>query len=614
VSIDLRDYQIRCKEAVVSDLSANGSTLAVMPTGCGKTETFLSIADEWPEGKVLVLAHRDELVWQPFNRWKNRTSQYAEVIQQEYRRTRGAAGGKLICASKDTLYREERLKAEFPDPSEVGLIIIDEAHHAVRQNKTYQRILDYFPKAKRLGVTATPDRTDEAALGQTFESVAFEFPLLDPGGGSSAIGDGWLVPIEQEIVTIEGLDFSGVGTRGGDFIGGQLEREMMREKPLHGLTRATFEEAGERQVIVFASGVWHATRAAEILNRYREGSAAAVVSRVDDDADASYVIDSGDKDQRKRLLRRFSSGDVQYLVNCGVFTEGFDEPRVGLISMGRPTKSRSLYAQMAGRGTRILPGVIEGDGWRLETPEKRRAAIAASGKTCVRILDFVGNSRHALVTSIDILGGSYPDAIVEKAKEKARKATAGGKAVSVAELLAETQEEVAAEAEARRRLVAEAKYSRRKVDPFQAIGAVVGREPGWFKGKPPSQRMKDALVRFKVPAHEVERMSFTEARVMMDKLVSRSKQGLCSFKQARILSEHGYSPNVTFEQASGIIDSLARNGWKRPELNGGDLSAAAGSKITVHSDYPSGKAAKPKPATPQLYRDEDFALAGANDF
>ena len=253
----LRDFQIKCSVDAISALNNFNSALMVMPTGTGKTQTFLEIADQWPQGKVLVLAHREELVWQPWERWHQKTGEHGEIEMGEFRRS-SHARSKMTFASKDSLYREKRLTRAFPDPMEVGLIIIDEAHHAVRNNKTYQRILDYFsvnPDLRVLGATATPDRTDEQALGQTFETVAFDYPLMDPTGGPSAIGDGWLVPIQQEIITVDDIQFNDIKVTGGDFQGKALQSEMTREVVLHKVAAPTMDLAGDDQCMVFASGI-----------------------------------------------------------------------------------------------------------------------------------------------------------------------------------------------------------------------------------------------------------------------------------------------------------------------------------------------------------------------
>jgi len=557
----LRDYQVQANDSIEETLSNNESAMIVMPTGTGKTEVFLEAADRWPQGKVLVVAHREELVYQPWERWNKRTGEHAEIEMGEFRRS-SFPKSKLTFASKDSLYREKRLKRAFPDPNEVGLIIIDEAHHAVRQNKTYQRIIDYFSANRDLrvlGVTATPDRADEQALAQTFQAVAFEYPLFDPSGGPSAIGDGWLVPIHQELITVDDIRFDDIKVQGGDFQSKALELEMRQESVLHKVAGPTSEFSKGEQCMVFAAGVQHASRLAEIFNRRMEGRAFCLVSRVPQSENYSHVVNSRDKESRRRALKRFSKGFYQYAVNVGCLTEGYDCPQIQCLSMARPTKSRALAAQMCGRGTRILPNVIEGDGWRLETPEERKAAIAASPKPKITILDFVGNSRHKLVTSADVLGGKFPDEVVEKAKDKLARGESGGE---VTRALQEAEVEYAVELEERRSIQAKVQYTSRAINPFGIIDVVAPREPGWHKGRLPTYKQKQALERFGLESHKIERLSFHEASSLMDGLVGRVKNGLATYKQCRVLKKHNVeTKDLTRDQASQMIDRLAKNGW-----------------------------------------------------
>jgi superfamily II DNA or RNA helicase len=557
----LRPYQIECRQAVIDELS-NGSTstLYVMPTGLGKTEVGMSLIEEWPDQDcdILWLAHREELVYQPWERWRRRHGEYCEMEMGEYRRS--GNGHRITFASKDSLH-PGRLKKAFPDPRRVGLIVCDEAHHLAKQNESYQHIVRYFadsnPDFRLAGCTATPDRTDESALGQTFDSVAFDFPLFDPDGGPSAIGDGWLVPIEQEYIVVDELKFEQVGSRGGDFIDSQLQKMILEDKGLYRITAATRELAGGATTLCFTAGIDMAIGQAGILNAEQDGSAFCIVSRVDKEKEYDFVLNSRDKDARRRALKRWGSGEFQFLSNVGVFTEGMDEPSIGCISMGRPTKSRSLYAQMAGRGTRILPGTIEGDGWRLDTPEERKAAIAASGKPSILILDFVGNSRHSLISSVDILGGRYEDDVVQRAKERI------GNRQNVQEALEEAQREISDEMEKRRRIRAKAEaVSRQKVDPFSIAGVVPTREPGWHKGRKPTPGQKRALEKFRLDKNEIERLSFWEANKMLDKLIKNAKEGKCTYKQRKLLVKHGFNPEMSFAEARVTIDQIASSGWK----------------------------------------------------
>lgn len=558
----LRPYQEECRTAVIENLS-NGSksTLYVQPTGTGKTEIAMSIIETWPDQGcgVLCLSHREELVYQPWERWHARHGEYCELEMGQYRRSH--RGHRVTFASKDSLH-PRRLESAFPDPKSVGLIWCDEAHHLAKKNESYQHIIRYFmeqnPDCRLFGCTATPDRTDEEALGQTFDSVAYDFPLYDPSGAPSAIGDGWLVPIDQEYVVVEELKFEKVGSRGGDFIDSQLERMILEDKALYRIVAATKELAGQSTTLCFASGINMAVAEAAILNAEVSGSAYAICSRVDEENSHDFVIDSRDKDARRRTLKRWGRGDFQFMCNVGVFTEGTDEPTIACVSMGRPTKSRSLYAQMAGRGMRILKNVIEGDGWRLETPDERKAAIASSAKPRVLLLDFVGNSRHSLISSVDILGGRYDDAVVEKAKER----LATGKRENVQQALEAAQDEVNRELEKRKQVRAKAQaMSITKVNPFAVVGVIPTREPGWHKGRKPTSGQKRALTNFKVEQREIDKMSYWEATKVLDKLIGRAKEGKATYKQSKLLAKHGFPTDVSFDQAKATIDKIAQSGW-----------------------------------------------------
>jgi superfamily II DNA or RNA helicase len=428
-------------------------------------------------------------------------------------------------------------------PHDFGLIICDEAHHATA--RTYRRIFDYFgrnPELKRLGVTATPDRCDEVALGKVFDTVAYHYEI------PNAILDGFLVPIDQRYIVIEDLDFSAIRTTAGDLNAGDLEAVLLTEKFLHGIVNPTLELAGDRPTLVFTVSVAHAERVAEIINRHRPQQAICLHA-------------STPSDERREMLRRFKRREVQYLVNCGLFLEGFDETSIGCVAIGRPTKSRALYAQMIGRGTRPHPpGLIDQDDY---APDDRCELIATSGKPDLLVLDFVGNSgKHKLMSSADILGGNYADEVVEKAKAKARQKAAAGQPTSMLNDLIEAQKEYEEEQKRRRRLiVAKASYRNSKVDPFDVLDVAPKREPGWHKGRLATDRQLEVL---KSNGIEKAGMSFWEATQLIQQIFDRRDKGLCTFKQAKLLAKFGYSAETSFEDAKTLIDRIAANGWKRP--------------------------------------------------
>lgn len=547
----LRDYQRTASDSILREWQEVDSTLAVFPTGCGKTILFADIVRRSFPRRAMVLAHREELIWQARDKIQRATGLSCEVEMGDYRAqmdgqmfSRASVVVSTIqtqCAGGDGGGR----MAKF-DPMQFGVLIIDEAHHAC--SPSYKRVIDYYrtnPKLKVLGVTATPDRSDEEALGQVFQSVAADYEILD------AINDGWLVPIEQQMVNVDGLDFSSIRTTAGDLNGADLAAVMEAEKNLQGMAAPSLEIIGNKRALVFTSSVKCAETLSEIFNRHKSGI-------------ASWVCGKTPKDQRRKILADYSAGKIQIVCNCGVLTEGFDDPGVEVVIMGRPTKSRSLYSQMVGRSTRPLPGVVDGP----ETPDERRAAILASAKPSCLVVDFVGNSgKHKLVTSADILGGNVSDEAIERTIAKAKKS---GKPMKMAEALDEQEELIKQEREERRlaeeakraRLTAKAKYSVQSVDPFDVLEIQPVKERGWDNGKQLTDKCRKILQ--EKMGIDPDSIPYSQGMQLVREQLRRWNENLCSFKQAKILKKHGYDANTTFDDARKIIDGLAANGWKRP--------------------------------------------------
>jgi hypothetical protein len=180
------------------------------------------------------------------------------------------------------------------------------------------------------------------------------------------------------------------------------------------------------------------------------------------------------------------------------------------------------------------------------------------------VLDFVGNAgRHKLVTTADVLGGRELDDVVERAKEKAVEAGNAGRAVDMTEALAEAARE-REDAERRRRasVVAKAKYRAESVNPFDVFDIAPTREPGWHKGRPATEGQVNALRKSKIPEVEIAKLGFHAASQLLNRLMKRRRDGLCTYKQAALLRKYNRDPDVTFEAASAEIDRIAQNGWK----------------------------------------------------
>ena len=226
-----------------------------------------------------------------------------------------------------TLSRNSRLQRFTSD--HFRTVIVDEAHHTLAES--YLRILNYFGKAKMLGVTATPDRGDRRSLGQFYEDIAFEISLLD------LIKDERLCPIRIKTVPLK-IDISAVGMRAGDYSEEELAQTI--EPMLHELADAICMHVAERKTLIFTPLVRTADQFAAILRAH--GLAAEAIC--------------GESPDRKEILGRFASGETGVLCNAMLLTEGYDEPSIDCVICLRPTTIRSLYAQMVGRGTRIHTG------------------------------------------------------------------------------------------------------------------------------------------------------------------------------------------------------------------------------------------------------------------
>lgn len=530
----LRYYQTEALSSIFSELETNRSTLLVLATGLGKTETFATVAAKWP-GRVLVLAHREELVDQAYKRLKHLTGETIEIEQASLH----SAKARIVVGSVQTVYREERLDA-LAKKGGFSLVIVDEAHHYV--SPTYRKPLDYFTGAKVLGVTATPDRADAKAMGQIFDSVAYSMDLRD------GIEAGYLVPIRGREVELTEVNLDLVGVNNGDLAAGELDEEVL--KGCEGVVKGMIEHSGDRQGVVFFPGVHSSKVAASRFNAIKEHSARSVDGETP-------------KDERRQLMEDFRNGKFQFLCNCMVATEGFDAPTASVIGLARPTKSRSLYAQMVGRGTRVLPGTV--DAYPGEHGAAlRRGKIELSGKPACLLLDFVGNNtRHALVTPEDLLGGRYDDE-ERKLSKRLRKEAEPGKELDVQDSLAQARGELQ-----RQRMAAAARSVRSSVralsrdfDPFRMLGVDRDRESQFameYGYKPMSAPQRKFLEKQGFAPKVLDETSARAASRLIGNIIKRKQEGLMSHRQAAMLVRFGVkNTDLTQQAASAAIDYVKK--------------------------------------------------------
>lgn len=511
----LRPYQQAARDSIHAQWEQGRlRTLLVLPTGTGKTIVFASVAaDQVRAGdRVLILAHRGELLEQAADKLQRSTGLVSAVEKAES--TCLNSWFRVVVGSVQTLQRSARLE-RFPRDY-FGTIIIDEAHHAITDG--YRRILDYFEGAKVLGVTATPDRGDMRNLGEVFDSLAYEYKLTD------AIKEGYLCKIMAQTIPLQ-LDISEVGFTSGDYSLGQLGTAL--DPYLEQIAAEMAQRCKGRKTVVFLPLIKTSQKFRDLLNA--KGLRAAEVN--------------GQSSDRKQVLADFDAGKYNVLCNSMLLTEGWDCPSVDCVVVLRPTKVRSLYSQMVGRGTRL-----------------------AEGKTDLLLLDFLWmTDKHELCRPADLV---CEDRAV--ARQMTENLAETGVPEDIEEAAAQACEDVAAQREeALAKQLAEQRRKKAKlVDPLQyemSIQAedLSGYVPafGWEAG-PPTEQQTTALEKLGILPDAVE--SAGKASLLLDRLHKRRDEGLTTPKQIRCLEKYGFQHVGTwsFEQAKHMIDRIAAQGWR----------------------------------------------------
>ena len=513
--MELRPYQTAAKNAVLSAWE-NGikRTLLVLPTGCGKTIVFAKIAEERVRraDRVLILAHRVELLEQAADKIMKACGLGCSVEKAE----QSCIGQwyRITVGSVQTLMREQRLKKFAPDYFDV--IIIDEAHHAV--SDSYQKILSHFPDADVLGVTATPDRGDMQNLGKVFDSLAYEYTL------PQAIKEKYLCPIQAVTIPLK-IDFTRVSVQAGDFKVSEIDSAI--EPYLEQIANEMQNYCRNRKTVVFLPLIRTSQKFMDILNRH--GFHAAEVN--------------GESDDRAEILNDFESGKYNVLCNSMLLTEGWDCPSVDCVIVLRPTKVRSLYSQMVGRGTRL-----------------------SKGKENLMLLDFLWNTeRHELCRPACLIAEN--DEVAQKITDNLAKA---GCPVDLEEAENQASEDVVAQREASlAKTLNEMKGRKKKlVDPLQFEMSIQAEDLsgyipafGW-EAAPPSEAQKAMLEKAGIFPDEIECAG--KASLIIDRLNKRKREGLSTPKQIRCLERYGFRHvgEWTFQQASNMITRIAALGWK----------------------------------------------------
>lgn len=496
-SFNLRPYQEEAVRAINDKWNEWQRELLVLPTGCGKTVVFNMIANQRP-GKTLILAHRDELI---------------EQARDKYFKMFGDNPGKIKAMENDirpVTVGSVQTMCRRDYSGKFDTVIVDEAHHAI--SPSYKAVLDQFPEAKVLGVTATPDRGDKKSLARYFDGIAYEYKL------KTAVSEGYLVPIMAKTIPLE-IDMTQVKVSLGDFEVGSIAETL--EPYLPKIAESIRVHASARKTVVFCPLISIAQELAGMIPGAKEVN--------------------GNSQDRKEVLEWFDqAGPGAVLCNAMLLTEGWDCPSCNCVVVLRPTKIRSLYCQMVGRGTRLHPG-----------------------KDNLLILDFLWlTHKHNLCRPASLVSDSDEDieTVVKKSKDEE---------IDLFEAASDAEE-------ARRTALAEQlrKQQGKKsqlINPLELFSVLddiglADYEPTFrWERDDATEKQVRALQSFGIDAEGITK---GYACAIMDRLITRRSNNLASVKQVKCLRQHGYDPiDWTFDQAARKISALAAAGWKRWKLH-----------------------------------------------
>jgi len=489
-----RAYQVTAREAIAAGWDQFSKQLLVFPTGAGKTLLFSWVAKDFLPQRTLILAHREELVDQAIVKLHAATGIFAGKEKAEFHAT--LRDDVVVASVQSMIRRRDKWPADH-----FGLVVADEAHHAI--GPSWQSVLSHFSGAKVLGVTATPDRGDRKNLGQFFENVAAEVTLFD------LIHQGFLSKIAVKSIPLQ-IDLRSVRQSMGDFNESDLGNALAPY--LDEIARQIKAEAGFRRTLVFVPLVATSKKFVETCQSHG--------------INAEHV--DGNSEDRAEILARFAAGEIDLLSNAMLLTEGYDDPGIDCVVILRPTRSRSLYAQMVGRGTRI-----------------------ADGKRNLLLLDFLWlHEKHDLIRPAHLVASSH-----EEAEQIMELAQAGGpdqQELDLEVLSTEAQEQ--REAKLKEELAEKAKRKTRFIDPVEFAIQLANYEPAMaWELREITATQRATLERNGFNPDAIKMGLATEIIKGIDR---RREQQLATPKQVKFLRRfrHPNPERATFEEAGAFLD------------------------------------------------------------
>lgn len=501
----LRQYQRDAANAVWKGFREHRKQLAVLPTGAGKTVIFTKMATHPALQPALILAHRDELVEQASSKVRDAVGLIPGI--EKAHRSCHVDKPPIVVGSVQSLSNLDRL-SRWPS-DHFSFIVVDEAHHAL--SKSWQTVLDHFPSAKILGVTATPHRGDKKNLGKFFDNLAYEISLLD------LVKAGHLSPIKVRTVPLK-IDLSAIPKKAGDF--SEADSGALLEPMLEMIGDEILKYAHDRKCLIFLPLRQTSRKLCSVL----QGLGLR----------AEHV--DGDDPDRAQKLRDFKNGKITHLCNAMLLTEGYDEPSIDCIIPLRPTASQPLYAQMVGRGTRTFPG-----------------------KDHLLLLDFLWlHEKHSLIRPAHLVAGTSEIAASMTGMTETAAIADGSYPLDLEAMHDEAIHE--REETLRRELAAKATKKSKLVDALEYaldIGSVAlaDYEPVMpWESEKPTERQLELLSKFGLKPETIK--SRGHAAKIMVTVFERSKMKLATAKQVFWLTKfkHPNPHTATEAEASAFLD------------------------------------------------------------
>jgi superfamily II DNA or RNA helicase len=385
-----RPYQTEAADRVWEVLQTTDKTGLYVATGCGKTEiAALLLAQDWGGKGALFVTPRRELVRQSAERLVLRGVPCGiEMAEQR-------SDERVTVACYASLQSRKRYQRFL---GTVGVVIVDESH--LNYSPAALSMLEQFRSwgAKVCGMTASPPSNKKIPLADHFGEPAYVYDY------ARAVEDAYLVGCKMHLCVLKDLDLSNFKAAFGDFDQSRLDKLLRTKANVAGVGAMVEQYWEGKPSVVFAASIHHAEAVRDdLISRGIHGS----------------IIHSGMDETEQRLhLSDFMEGKSRLIINVGILTLGWDAPEVRNLFIARPTASSCLYTQMFGRGTRTLPGVIDG----LDTVEERLAAIAASAKPHFSVFDITDSSRHNdLKTALDILRPTLDDRLMKRVRQRTQR-------------------------------------------------------------------------------------------------------------------------------------------------------------------------------------------------